>query len=96
MLGVAGNKGGEVDVTSHGLNAFVEGFEQSVGGLNSGVKEADEEGIGDKSNSDQEDENVYLINVMYFLDGDGDEELQETRQNLKEVGGKPMEMLRKQ
>ncbi|MBA0781138.1 hypothetical protein Gotri_002093 [Gossypium trilobum] len=32
--------------------------------------------------------NVYLIKVMYFSDGDGDEELQEARQKVREVEGK--------
>ncbi|MBA0730634.1 hypothetical protein Golax_023096 [Gossypium laxum] len=45
---VAGNKGGEVDVIGealNGLDAFVEGLEQGDRGLNSGVEEADDEGL---------------------------------------------------
>ncbi|MBA0757837.1 hypothetical protein Gotri_020899 [Gossypium trilobum] len=35
----------------------------------------------------KEDENVYLMKMMYFSDGDDDEELQEARQKLREVEG---------
>ncbi|MBA0776121.1 hypothetical protein Gotri_011169 [Gossypium trilobum] len=47
-----------------------------------------EKGVKDKSDSDLEDENAYLMNVMYLLDGDNEEELQEAMQKVREVEGK--------
>ncbi|PPE02099.1 hypothetical protein GOBAR_DD00872 [Gossypium barbadense] len=72
-----GGEGGEVEGVE-GLNG--EGGDR---GLNSSVEEFDEKGVEDESDSDLEDANVYVIKVMYFSDGDGDEELQEARQNVQ-------------
>ncbi|MBA0626834.1 hypothetical protein Godav_004426 [Gossypium davidsonii] len=91
--GGEGGKGIEVAVSQGGEGGEVEGVEGLNGeggdrGLNSSVEEFDEKGVEDESDSDLEDANVYVIKVMYFLDGDGDEELQEARQKLREVEGK--------
>ncbi|MBA0735369.1 hypothetical protein Gogos_019224, partial [Gossypium gossypioides] len=47
-----------------------------------------EEGVRDESNSNSEDENAYLMKVMYLSDGDDNKELQEARQKVREVEGK--------
>ncbi|MBA0673346.1 hypothetical protein Goklo_024012 [Gossypium klotzschianum] len=66
-------EGGEV-VHSKGGEGECGGGESDRGG---------EEGVRDESNSDSEDENAYLMKVMYLSDGDDNKELQEARK--KEV-----------
>ncbi|MBA0742064.1 hypothetical protein Gogos_015165 [Gossypium gossypioides] len=75
---VVGNKSGEGEGKG-GEVAGNKGGESDGGG---------EKGVRDKSDSDSEDENTYLIKVMYLPDGDDDEELQEARQKVREVEGK--------
>ncbi|MBA0765610.1 hypothetical protein Gotri_014772, partial [Gossypium trilobum] len=55
---------------------------------NSSVEEDGEEGVEDESDSDLENKNVYLMNVVYVSDGDDDEELQEARKKVRELEGK--------
>ncbi|PPS02605.1 hypothetical protein GOBAR_AA18060 [Gossypium barbadense] len=88
-------EGIEVVGSLDGSDGF-DGFEQGVRGLNSGVEKVDNEGVEDESDSDSEDENVYLMKVMYFSDGDDDVEFQEARKKLREVEEKPAKKLRKQ
>ncbi|PPS15880.1 hypothetical protein GOBAR_AA04692 [Gossypium barbadense] len=75
-------KGGEV-VEGLGREsddvAVSEGRESDGGG---------EEGVRDKSGSNSEDKNAYLMKVMYLSNGDDDEEFQEARQKVKKVEGK--------
>ncbi|MBA0845189.1 hypothetical protein Goarm_022370 [Gossypium armourianum] len=82
-----GGEGGEVEGVD-GLNASIEGLKESDEGLNSSVEEDGEEGVEDESDSDLENKNVYLMKVVYFLDGDDDEELQEARKKVRELEGK--------
>ncbi|MBA0576534.1 hypothetical protein Golob_027609 [Gossypium lobatum] len=72
---VAGNEGGKGVEGLDGLDASIEGLEEGDGGLNSDVEEAGKEGVEDESDSDSEDENVYLMDVIYFSDDDDEEEL---------------------
>ncbi|KAK5842948.1 hypothetical protein PVK06_005371 [Gossypium arboreum] len=88
--GVEGLNREGIEVVSNGSDGF-DGFEQGVRGLNSGVEKVDKEGVEDESDSDSEDENVYLMKVMYFSDGDDDVEFQEARKKLREVEGKTSE-----
>ncbi|MBA0861572.1 hypothetical protein Goshw_029139 [Gossypium schwendimanii] len=72
---VAGNEGGEGVEGLDGLDASIEGLEEGDRGLNNGVVEAGKDGVEDESDSDSEDENVYLMNVVYFSDDDDEEGL---------------------
>ncbi|PPE01634.1 hypothetical protein GOBAR_DD01290 [Gossypium barbadense] len=74
---VGGSQGSEGVEGLYGLDASVEGLEEGDGGLNGNVEENGEEWVEDESDSDLEDLNVYLVKVMYFSNGYGDEELQE-------------------
>ncbi|MBA0716108.1 hypothetical protein Golax_014972 [Gossypium laxum] len=75
---VVGSKSGEGDGGGKGDDVDVsKGREGDEGG---------EEWVRDESDSDSKDENAYLIKVMYLPEGDDDDdELQEARQNVKEV-----------
>ncbi|KAK5826273.1 hypothetical protein PVK06_021190 [Gossypium arboreum] len=81
VVGIKCGNGGEVE-GGEGLNgksveiAGDKGLEEGDGGLNSSIEKVGEEGVEDESDSDSKDENVYLMKVMYFSDGDDDEELQ--------------------
>ncbi|KAK8302432.1 hypothetical protein V6Z12_D04G087300 [Gossypium hirsutum] len=91
---VAGSKGGE-GVESQGIGEggeVVEGLggegddvAVSEGGESDG---SGEKGVRDESDSGSEDENAYLMNVMYLSNGDDEEEFQEVRQKVNEVEGK--------
>ncbi|MBA0556293.1 hypothetical protein Golob_026406, partial [Gossypium lobatum] len=75
VVGSQCGEGGEVEGVD-GLDASIEGLKESDEGLNSSVEEDGEEGVEDESDSDLENKNVYLMKVVYFSDGDDDEELQ--------------------
>ncbi|MBA0786229.1 hypothetical protein Gotri_025832 [Gossypium trilobum] len=70
------NQNGEGVEVLDGLDASIKGLEEVDGGLNSSVEKVGEEGVEDESDNDSKDENVYLMNVVYFSNGDNDEELQ--------------------
>ncbi|MBA0556291.1 hypothetical protein Golob_026406 [Gossypium lobatum] len=87
VVGSQCGEGGEVEGVD-GLDASIEGLKESDEGLNSSVEEDGEEGVEDESDSDLENKNVYLMKVVYFSDGDDDEELQEARKEVRELEGK--------
>ncbi|MBA0682255.1 hypothetical protein Goari_023987 [Gossypium aridum] len=84
---VVGSQGGEVEGVD-GLDASIEGLKESDEDLNSSVEEDGEEGVKDESDSDLENKNVYLIKMVYFSDGDDEEELQEARKKVRKLEGK--------
>ncbi|KAG8501352.1 hypothetical protein CXB51_003535 [Gossypium anomalum] len=75
-------KGGEV---AKGLGREGNDVTVSEGGESDG---SGEEGVRDKSDSNSEDKNAYLMKVMYLSNGDDDGEFQEAGQKVKEVEGK--------
>ncbi|MBA0730243.1 hypothetical protein Golax_025345 [Gossypium laxum] len=88
---VVGSKCGESEGEGEG-GEVVEGLgeESDDVAINEG-SESDrggEKGVKDESDSDLDDENAYLMKVMYLSDGDDDEELQEAMQKVREVEGK--------
>ncbi|MBA0756585.1 hypothetical protein Gogos_020256 [Gossypium gossypioides] len=84
QFGGDGNEGGEGGKVVSSKGGKGEGGE--VAGSKGGESDGGgEEGDRDESDSDSEDENTYLMKVMYLLDGDNDDELQEARQKVREM-----------
>ncbi|MBA0575766.1 hypothetical protein Golob_024388, partial [Gossypium lobatum] len=83
--GVEGQGIGESGEVAEGLGREGDDVAVSKGGESDG---SGEEGVRDESDSDLEDENAYLMNVMYLSNNDDEEEFQEARQKVNEVEGK--------
>ncbi|MBA0770263.1 hypothetical protein Gotri_018921 [Gossypium trilobum] len=83
--GVEGQGVGEGGEVAEGLGGEGDDVVVSEGGESDG---GGKKGVRDESDSDSEDENAYLMKVMYLPDGDDDEELQEAWQKVREVEGK--------
>ncbi|MBA0608848.1 hypothetical protein Godav_021019, partial [Gossypium davidsonii] len=84
-----GNEGGEGGKVVGNKCGEGEGESGEVVGSKGGESDGGgEERDRDESDSVSEDENTYLMKVMYLSDGDNDDELQEGRQKVREMEGK--------
>ncbi|MBA0730242.1 hypothetical protein Golax_025345 [Gossypium laxum] len=91
QFGGNGNEGGEDGEVVGSKCSEGEGEGECGEVVGSKCSESDrggEKGVKDESDSDLDDENAYLMKVMYLSDGDDDEELQEAMQKVREVEGK--------
>ncbi|MBA0608844.1 hypothetical protein Godav_021019 [Gossypium davidsonii] len=89
QFGGDGNEGGEGGKVVGNKCGEGEGESGEVVGSKGGESDGGgEERDRDESDSVSEDENTYLMKVMYLSDGDNDDELQEGRQKVREMEGK--------